>query len=319
MTAVKRVPLDVDPPDHAGYRKILNAMFSPKAVREIEPIIRAQARKLVDEVVDRGQCDFVTEIAEHYPPEIFLKLLGIPNERRAEFVAWVDAMARSPDPAAARENSLRVAALMREVLDERRANPGDDIISRLLQQEFEGRMLNEDELVGMCVLLFIGGLDTVVALLSFIMLYLAGAPIHRHELAANPARIVDGLEEMIRRFSISCIFRYTARDARFAGIDFKAGDRALLVHPIYGIDDRELDDPLSVDFDRPVSRHTAFGAGPHRCLGSHLGRLELKIFLEEWLSRVPDFEVAGDTQSIAFRGGKIIQPIALPLRWGSAT
>lgn len=315
MTAVKRVPLDLDPPDHSGYRKILNAMFSPKAVRDLEPLVRAQAQSLVEAVLPDGECDFVSQIAEHYPPEIFLKLLGIPSDRRETFVAWVDAMARSPDPATARETSLRVAALMRDVLAERRANPGDDIISRLLTEEFEGRPLNEDELVGICVLLFIGGLDTVVALISFIMLYLAGAPEHRRLLAAEPARIGDALEEMIRRFSISCIFRYTARDAQFGGIDFKAGDRALLVHPIYGIDDREIANPLEVDFDRPVSRHTAFGAGPHRCLGSHLARLELKVFLEEWLSRIPEFELAIDIDELGYRGGKIIQPLRLPLHW----
>ena len=318
MTAVKRIPLDLDPPDHSGYRKILNTMFSPKAVRDLEPLVRAQARDLVEAVAARGDCNFVSEIAEHYPPEIFLKLLGIPNDRRETFVTWVDAMSRSPDPAQAREMSLRVAGLMREVLAERRANPGDDIISRLLQEEFEGRQLNEEELVGICVLLFIGGLDTVVALISFIMLYLAGAPAHRRQLAADPAKIGDALEEMIRRFSISCIFRYVARDAHFGGLDFKAGDRALMVHPIYGIDDREIFNPLEVDFDRPVSRHTAFGAGPHRCLGSHLARLELKVFLEEWLSRIPDFELAVDIDELGYRGGKIIQPLSLPLHWTPA-
>ena len=317
MTAVKRVPLDIDPPDHAGYRRILNSMFSPKAVREFESAVRAQAVRLIESVYQNGRCDFLTEIAQQYPPEIFLGLLGIPAERRQTFISWVDEMTRSADPAVARAASARVASLMREIVAERRTQRGSDIISRLLGEEFGGRPLNEEELVGITVLLFIGGLDTVVALLSFMMLFLAEHSEHRAQLVARPDLIPDAIEEMSRRFSISCIFRYVAVDAHFAGVDFKAGDRVLLVHPLYGIDDREIEDPLRVDFQRPVSRHTAFGAGPHRCLGSHLARLELRVFLEEWLRRIPQFSTP-DAQSLSFRGGKIIQPVALPLTWDAA-
>ncbi|WP_189338400.1 cytochrome P450 [Sphingobium sp. SCG-1] len=292
----------------------MNGLFSPKAVAKMQDMVRQQAQMLIDNVLSEGRCDFVADVAQYYPSEIFLKLLGIPLDQCGTFMDWVDSAIRSADPAIAREASVRVADFIAQTLAERKKAPGDDILSHLLLQNYDGRPLEQEELVGISVLLFIGGLDTVVALLSFVMLYLAEHPGHQRELVDNPELIPDALEEMIRRFSISAIFRYVAEDTCFSNIEFKKGDRVLIQHFLYGIDDREIDNPLEVDFHRPVSRHTAFGAGPHRCLGSHLARLELRVFLAEWLQRIPEFSLATGT-NLSFRGGKVIQPVTLPLTW----
>jgi cytochrome P450 len=318
VSLFKRIPIDQDPPEHAEYRKLLNSMLSPAAVRLLETKVEAFARDLVASVAAKGECEFMSEIAKRYSTGIFIELLGIPLELRETFVEWVDLAVRTADPAVSRQAYAKIASLMDETLEMRRAQPGDDLLSKLLTKTIGGCPLDQEELRGIGIVLFVGGLDTVVSLLAFIIQFLAEHPDHVRQLRAAPEDLPNALEELIRRNGINNLYRHIQRDTCFKGVNMKAGERVLLLYSVYGIDDRNVADPLTVDFSRPVSRHMTFGAGPHRCLGSHLARLELRMFLQEWLAAIPEFQLRPGPK-LTHHGGKVMQLVSLPLIWPVAT
>jgi cytochrome P450 len=225
-----------------------------------------------------------------------------------------DWLTRDSDPESFLRAMQTMMGYLQERIAERRAAPGDDFISRLLAAEVDSRRLSELEVLSLTANVMFGGLDTVVASMGFFMNFLARHGGHRQQLLREPELIPDAVEELLRRHGISNFGRMVARDFEFQGLPLRAGDLVLLPAALYNLDERKFADPMTVDFHRPVKHHMGFGTGIHRCLGAQLARLELRVLLQEWLPRIPDFWIA-DPAAVIVKSGRINGVKALPLRW----
>lgn len=295
------IPLQVDPPEHAKYRRLLDPEFSPRRVAEIEPDARRLVNGLIDRFADRGSCDFHEEFATPLPSTIFLRLMGLPQSDLPTFLQWRDNTIRPDvDPgdfeAAARireETGHAITRYFEEAIAERRRRPDDGLLSRLVHAEIEGRPLDERELLGICHLLLLGGLDTVTATLDCSVAYLATHPEHRRRLVEDPSVSAAVVEELLRAETpVMMIVRSVKEGTEFRGVKLEKGDSVTVLLGAADRDPAEFPEPDRVDFDRAQNRHLAFGGGPHRCLGSHLARMELRVGLEEFHRRIPEYRIA---------------------------
>lgn len=292
------IPLQIDPPEHKNFRKLLDPIFAPKRVAELETRTRALARELVSGVAGDGQCNFHRAIAEPFPSTVFLEMLGLPVSRAQEFIALKDGIIRPPVPDyRARKSHVdavgeQIRAVLQEVLDERVADPQDDFISMFLAAEVDGHRLTHEDIIDICYLFFLAGLDTVTASLDCFIAYLAQHPEQRRRVATDPAVIPHAIEEMLRwETPVASVVRITTRDTELAGCPIPRGTAVSLLLGSANTDERAWTDADTVDFDRETNKHIAFGGGPHRCLGSHLARLELRVAIEEWHAAVPEYSV----------------------------
>jgi cytochrome P450 len=311
-------PIFLDPPAHGAYRALINPTFSPKAVAALETKARALAIRLVEEIQPRGRCDFVTEFAQHLPIEVFMSIVNVPAADREDLLEWADAMVRPKNPGDVGETIGKIFAYAAARIAERRVKPGDDLITKLTLAQVGGRPLTDDEIVGMVSLILLGGMDTVVTAMSFVALFLARSPSHRRQLIEQPNLIPKAVDELLRRFPIVNQGRCVRQDLIYKNVALKAGEMVILPTTLHGLDERCFPNPLEVDFNRPTTIHSTFGNGPHRCPGSNLGRTEIKVFLEEWLKRIPDFHVQSESE-IRMRSGVNGTVYALPLQWRNST
>jgi len=201
-----------------------------------------------------------------------------------------------------------------ERIGERKARPGDDFISRLLASRIENRPLSEREVLSLSANVMFGGLDTVVSSMGFFMNFLARNPLHCRVLVDSPERIPDAIEELLRRHSIANFGRMITEDFTYKGLPMRRGDLVLLPAALHNLDDRKYADPMTVDFGRAIKNHMGFGTGIHRCLGAQLARVELRVMLQEWLPRIPEFRIA-DEAGVVFKSGRINSVHNLPLTW----
>ena len=310
-------PIFADPPEHGVYRALLNPSFSPKAVAGLEARARALAIELLEKLKPRGRCDFVVDFAQHLPIEVFMTIVDVPATDRRDLLEWADGMVRPKKPEDVHTTIKKIFEYAAARIAERRAKPGEDLISKLTRAEVKGRLLTDQEIVGMVSLVLIGGMDTVVTAMSFSALFLARSPAHRKQLIDNPALIPKAVDELLRRFPIVNQGRCVAQDLVYKGVALKAGDMIVLPTTLHGLDERVFPNPLTVDFNRPTPIHSTFGNGPHRCPGSNLGRTEIKVFIEEWLRRIPNFHLQPG-QKISMRSGVNGTVYGLPLAWETA-
>ena len=320
------IPSEYDPPEHTRYRTILNPFFSPARIADREDSIRAICRELVGNIADGGSsCDLLDDFALRFPTSVFLGMLGVPTENLDTFIEWTHRSlhtSQSEDT----DGTIRDAAdraiheFLWEVALERRVNPRDDIVSHLLDCRVDGgRPLEKKELLGILYLLFLAGLDTVSSMLGWSFTHLANNPSDRQRLCAEPAIIPSAVEEFLRYYSIVIMSRKVTRDTDAYGCPMHAGDRVIV--PL-ATADRDPDAFAAADqfvIDRSPNRHLAFGVGPHRCVGSHLARLEMRIALEEWHRKVPDYEIPDDERSELRVGMFTISLEHVTLAWGGAT
>jgi cytochrome P450 len=307
------IPLTLDPPSHSAYRLPLMRAFSPAMVAALEPAVRAHAIRLIEAIAGDGRCDFVRAIAEPLPVIIFMRLMGMDPSRLAECRAWALDMISNDDHRRA-DSFVNVGRMMRELILARQAAPQDDLISRLVASEIDGRAPAMDELIDYCLLLFIAGLDTVANSLSFGMEHLARDPDLQARLRAAPASIPDAVEELLRRYGVVVVMRLITRDASFGGVGIKAGDRIMLLLPAGNLDPAVFAAPDQVVIEREGNPHLSFNSGPHRCVGSHLARLELRLFYEEWFRRMPEVRIDPAVR-ITMRAGLTLGLNNLPLLW----
>lgn len=293
------IPLQVDPPDHLKYRKLLDPLFAPRAVAELEPMVTARVTELIDAFASRGHADLATELAVPLPSSIFLTLLGLPLDDLDRFIRLKDGIIRpqgdTPEAAQAVqvESGLEIYQLFERTIAERAAEPRDDLVSRFLAAEVDGERLTQEQILDICFLFLIAGLDTVTGQLSTSFAYLATHPEQRQRLVDDPALIASAVEEMLRWESIVAgIARRAHADAVIEGVEIHSGDFVNVGLGAANTDPDEFPDPFTIDFTRNPNRHIAFGGGIHRCLGSHLARLELRVALRELHRRVPDYELA---------------------------
>ena len=254
--------------------------------------------------------------ANPLPTEIFCGLLGLPVEEAQKFIEWNYVILHVQGDADANVRQQRanqeLYAYLTELVEVRATDPREDVLSALIPLEIGGRPVRRDEVVALTYLLFMAGLDTVIAALGWAWKFLAENPVHRRQLIDEPSLIPNAIEELLRYHSFLASSRTVTRDLEFAGVSMKEGERVMIGLPPAGRDPRQFPDADTVDFRREPIRHMAFAVGPHRCLGSHLARAELRIALEVWLERLPHFRVS-DGARIRYHGGAVMGPDTLPL------
>jgi cytochrome P450 len=314
----KLIPEMIDPPEHTAWRRVLGKIFGPNATEQLDPWVRERAASLVTDLVAAGSCDFVTDFAQRFPNSVFLDILGLPQAELSFFVSSVDKIMHGnhADPADAQRSADTIAEVteyFRQLVAERRRAPKDDLISTAIGFEIDGAPVTDADLLSLLVFLFMAGLDTVAIQLSYSFLHLATHAADRERVVAEPSSIPGYVEDLLRVYSFVTPARKVTHDVEFTGCPMKAGQMVYLPLPAANRDPREFPSPYSVDADRPHNRHIAFGAGPHRCLGSHLARRELRIALEEWHRRIPSYAV--DQGADIFESGQQIGLISLPLHW----
>jgi cytochrome P450 len=311
----RSVPITLDPPDHTRYRIPLAAPFGPKAIKARTEEIRALAGDLIDAVKAQGHCDFIAAVAEPLPVQVFLKMMGLPLERLAEFRRLVHVVL-APGMLDLAESAGRmrlVADAIDDVILARKDDPKDDLISLLWNAQIEGEEMTLERMEDFGVLLFIAGLDTVINGIGFGVRRLASDLDLQDQLRADPALIPDAVEELLRRYSFTIPMRRVAQDIDFFGFPLKENERIAMYLPGADLDPAAFREPERFDMARDEN-HIAFGAGPHRCLGSHLARLELQVLYQEVLARLPTFRLDAERPA-TFHAGNIIAMDSLPLRW----
>lgn len=296
------IPLQIDPPAHATYRRVIDPTVGPREVAALEEGIRDSVAEVIDTFVGRGMVDAHAEFTVPLPCQVFLRATGLPFEDLPMFLTWKDEIIRPGggllDPAEAKVRRHAAGHELYEyfegVIHQRRDHLGDDLISRFLTTETDGRTMSHEEMLDICFLFILAGLDTVTSTLDCALAFLAQHPEHRRRLAEDPASAPALVEELLRRETpVMQILRVIAQPTELHGVAMEPGDTVLLLLGSANVDPEEFG-PTAAEFDpdRESNRHLAFGGGPHRCLGSHLARLELRVALEEWHRRIPDYELA---------------------------
>ena len=293
------VPIAFDPPEHTRYRRILQPFVGPREATGWQPRVRALVGTLIDSFVERGHCDLVAELAVPLPAEVFLTLFGLPMEDRDRLIAWKEGLLGSPILSGGQptEEMIRVGAELFTYLvghiETRRRHPDatEDLLGRLLADTSEER-LSDEELLGLSFLFVLAGLDTVTSALSTAFAALAMQPRLRQQIAADPSVIPDAVEELLRMDGpVVFLPRVASKDVVMGSHTISAGSEVQVAIAVANRDPDEHSDPDEIDLRRQ-ERHHAFGGGPHRCLGSHLARMEMREVLAEWHRRIPDYELA---------------------------
>jgi cytochrome P450 len=309
------VPLMADPPDHAGYRSIVMPLFSPIRIKKLEAGIREFTGGLIDEIRSRRECELMADFALQMPIVVFLQLLDLPLTDRLRLLDIAARIVRPPPEGERRDDAMQqLFDYLRPILAERSANPGEDVLSKLVTATIEGRPLAPDEMLGLAATILAGGLDSVAATLGFFARYLAETPAARQRLIADPTAVVPAIDELIRRYPATTHGRHVAEDFHFHGIDMKKDEHIVWAAGMFNFDEEQFPDSMTVDFDRKRAAHLSFGTGIHFCVGNFLARAELRIFIEEWLKRIPDFRVKPGA-TIQYRPGINIAYDQLPLEW----
>jgi hypothetical protein len=310
-------PISSDPPFHHDARKLLLAAFTKKEVARQEPATREFCHSLIDSLAGRDVVDAAHEYAQHIPVRVIANMLGFPPEdgpRFAEFVTdLLEGIDLDPDDRAQRVGRIfeYLLAQVHAHLDE----PRDDLTTFLINAELHGQKLPPEVVTGAMALLLIAGIDTSWSAIGASLWHLAKTPGDRERLVAEPGLLPTALEEFLRAYAPVTMARLVKEDMHWRGADMKAEDWILLSFPSANRDPAHFDRADEVVIDREVNRHAAFGLGIHRCLGSHLARMELRIALEVWLERIPAFTLA-DPGAVTWSAGQIRGPRALPIRIG---
>jgi len=310
-------PISSDPPFHHDARKLLLPAFTKSAVSRQEPATRAFCHSLIDAFGNRDVVDAAADYAQHIPMRVIADMLGFPQEdgpRFREFVEnTLEGINLEPDERIARMSKLfeYLLAQIHDHLD----NPRDDLTTFLINAELYGRKLEADHVAGTMALLLIAGIDTTWSAIGASLWHLAQTPRDRERLVADPGLLPTAMEEFLRAYAPVTMARLVKQDMRWHGVDMRADDWILLSFPAANRDPAQFDRAGEVVIDREVNRHAAFGLGIHRCLGSHLARMELRVALDVWLERIPVFSL-NDSSAVTWSAGQIRGPRALPMRIG---
>ena len=310
----RMIPLEIDPPEHKKYRAILDPMFSPRAVLRLEDKIRKLANDLIDQFIDKGECEFAKDFGRPLPVGVFLDIMGLPREMLDTFVGWAMGLLHSQSREAAGQAMKEACAYLEQVIREKAARPDEGVISAVVHSEVDGAPMNGRDMFGFVFFLFIAGLDTVFATLNNIWVWLAQNPDRRREIIDNPGGIDMATEELLRVFSVTFSGRTLTQDFELRGVEMKKGDKLTSILPACNYDPDVFPEPRKVDFNRPRKPILAFAGGAHSCMGAHLARLEVKIALQEWLRRIPDFQLKDGFRPEYWPGG-VVGPKAAPLDW----
>ena len=307
-------PITEAPPYHTDIRRILLPLFSPAVVAEYEPITRTIASDLIDAFVDDSGCDAAAAYAQHVPIKVITRLLGIPDSDHAQFRDWIHRLVEQSPLASdsTYDAIIEIGGYLSSHIEQHRTHPAHDVITHLLDARLpDDRLLTRDEILGVCILLLLAGIDTTWSAIGSSLLHLATHPDDRHRLRTEPDLIHTATEEFLRAFAPVTMAREVIEDTEIGGCPMRKGDRVLLPFPSGNRDPNAFDRPDDVVLDRQANRHFAFGVGIHRCLGSNLARMELRVAIETWLERIPEFELT-DPDAVTWSAGQVRGPRALP-------
>ncbi len=305
LANTRTIMLNMDPPQHSKYRKLVSQGFTPRMTARLELRIRAATTEILDQVAERGECDFVRDIAAELPLVVIAELVGVPLEDRHMVFEWSNRLIGFDDPefAESAEDGKLAAMEMwmyaNKLAEERKKEPRDDLVSVLMTGEVDGEKLTEQEFDSFFLLLAVAGNETTRNLISGGMLALIEHPDQREKLIRNPALIPTAVEEMLRWVSPVSQFRRTAtRDTEIRGQKIREGDKVVIYYQSANRDEAVFRDPDNFDVERSPNNHLAFGIGEHFCLGANLARLEIRVMFEELLRRMPDIELAGPVRRL---------------------
>jgi len=296
------IPLGIDPPDHMKYRTMLNPYFSPKAIDALEKKIRASAVDLIEGFKDKGEVDVSYDFSRIFPVRVFMDLMGFPFSMFEQFLSWFYEILHSHDPQRAIPALNGIIAYIRTFIAEQRANPGPELAGRIVTAQVGGRPINEEEVLGTIFFLWLGGIDTVAGSLAMMFRRLGRDTEMQQTLRDNPAMLPDAIEEFLRTQPLVNSQRLVKRDFEWHGQTIRKGDWVTCLVTAGNFDPAEFDQPRDLQLDRQGNRHFTLAGGPHRCLGSHLARRELRVALEEFFARVPPFRIADDDSGIVYPG-----------------
>lgn len=314
------IPLEVEGEMHRKYRTLLNPMFNPAKAQGLEEKIRDTAVALAERTVAEGGggIDFQAALGNPFPIGVFLHLMGWPIEKMPAFIEWSEMVLHGASLDEVREGSREIKQFLLGEAAKEPAGSDRDLFSAIRNASIDGRAITDDELLSIAFTVFLGGLDTVANALGFSFRYLADNPDQQNLLRTNPELIPNAVHELIRTFPPATTTRTAKRDVEFHGVQIKEGDVIRLLIPIAGRDTDSVGNPLEVDFRRKPNSQISFGTGPHMCIGMHLARVEIRIALEEWLPRLPEFQIDPGHPPV-FQPDGVWGVNCLPLIWNGTT
>ena len=310
-------PISVDAPVHTWTRRQILPAFAPRAVDELEVFTRAWCRELMDVLASKKEADIAVEYAQQIPAQVIANMLGVPTNMKDQFTTWVRNTLEQglQDPELRIKTRIELQDFFMEEIRKRRASGStDDLIGELVHAEHDGEPFPDGLIIGMCGLLLIAGVDTTWSGIGSSLWHLATHKEDRERLVQEPELIPSAVEEFLRAYSPVTMARIVAEDTEVNGCPMHAGDRILMAFPAANRDPKQFDRADEVIIDREHNRHVAFGAGIHRCAGSNLARMEMRVAIEEFLARVPDFELRDDAE-VTWAGGQVRGPRTIPVRF----
>ena len=311
-------PITSDPPVHTWARRMLLPRFGPSVIEALTPITEGMADELIDEFVDAGAADAAVDYAQHIPVRVIARMLGVPLEDEEVFTGWAVTILQQGfhDLEGATGAIMEIIPYFAGKLDERERVPEgerpDDLITMLVEARHDGSPLDDRHRIGSCFLLLLAGIDTTWSSIGSSLYHLATHPEDQARLRAEPELMTTAIEELLRFYSPVTMARYVAEDTEYAGCPMKKGDKILMAFPAGNRDPEHFDRPDEFIIDRLRNRHFAFGSGIHRCLGSNLARMEIKVALETFLERVPTFRLS-DPDAVTWTGGQVRGPRCVPI------
>jgi len=302
-------PITSDPPEHRPARMPLLPAFNPKAIEKLTPGTRALCNRLIDSFIDKGSCDAATDYAQHIPTRVIAKMLGMNEDDGDRYRRWIKMALEEGihDNAKVMQSLKEMTVYFSEELARRGSAPGDDLISFMRDQRVDGQPLAPEKVIGTLRLLLIAGIDTTWSAIGASLWHLAGHPEDAARLVADPSLMDTAVEELLRAYAPVTMAREVVKDVTVNGCPMKPGAMVLLSFPAANRDPEMFPDADKVLIDRKENRHAAFGLGMHRCVGSNLARMELRVALEEWLKRIPVFRLA-DPASVTWSEGTVRGP-----------
>ncbi len=308
------IPLGIDPPDHSKYRMFLMPYFSPARIsRDLEPRIRAIVVEMIDAIADKGEVDMAWDFGRVFPVRVFMGLMGFPPKMFETFLAWEWDILHTADLETIQAALRNVLDFLRGFIAEKKASPDEHLVSAIVHGRIEGRALTEDEIIGMVWFLWLGGLDTVAATISQMFRRMALQPDIQHRIRKDRTLINGAVEEFLRTQPILGSARRATQDFEWHGLAIRQGDMVTCLNPSGNFDPARFADPRTFDPTRKGNRHFTFVGGVHTCLGAHLARRELRVLLEEWFDRIPEFGIRAGADITVYPG--LMSVRNLPLQW----
>src|SRR3990172_324118 len=307
-------PITSDPPGHTWAGRLLLPPFSIRSIAKYEPETRDLCRSLIDGFIDNGCADGAADYAQQIPPRVIASMLGIPKDMANTFTDWVRGFLEFglTNADIRGEAARNIFGFLWERIQEHKEHPQDDLISYLLSAQVDGAPVPEPHVLGTSFLILLAGIDTTWSSIGSALWHLAQNPEDCERLAAEPELIPTAVEELLRAYSPVTMARYVAEDTQYNGCTLKEGDRLLMNFPAANRDPEKFPDPDKVIIDRAVNPHIAFGVGIHRCAGSNLARMEMRVSIEEWLKRIPSFRLE-DPGAVTWAGGQVRGPRSMPV------